>query len=397
MEQLSFDDYISFNEISSKPSRTAYIDESGSYGFSFDKEGTQRYYIICAVVVRTKELTSVENSFDEICCNYGFSKSEMKSSTISKNHKKRLRILSEILPLDFTAILLIADKKTFYEPSPLKDYKESFVKYLHQRLYESMYAVYPKLEIVEDNYGTEAFQTGFRKYVEEHRPRRNLFDEYDFRFVDSSSSRLTQLADFIAGSIAQELEESTKNNYLQILKSKIVSTTWFPNQNRPYFANSDSPIDKYDKQIFELSSDLAQRYINDNAKSEDDDTRLKVATLRHLLFVVSNIDARRYVPAKELIRILTEYVDHKIVPNYFYRRVIATLRDDGLILASCSKGYKIPISYHDIIDYANSTANIVGPMLNRLGHCRSLILRHTDGKLDILDNQAFVCYKKYFD
>ena len=275
MEQLSLNDYLEYNDILSKPSRIAFIDESGSYGFSFDKEGTQRYYIICAVVVLTSELESVEKAFDETCCNYGFSKSEMKSNIIAKNYKKRLRILSEILPLKFTVVLLIADKKAFYESSPLIDYKGTFIKYLHQRLYETMYAVYPRLAIVEDNYGTEEFQIGFRKYVEEHRPRRNLFDEYDFRFVDSRSSRLTQLADFIAGSIAQELEESAKNNYLQILKSKIVNTTRFPNQNGPYFANADSSVEEYDKQIYELSSELAQRYISINAESDDDEIRAK--------------------------------------------------------------------------------------------------------------------------
>lgn len=58
---------------------------------------------------------------------------------------------------------------------------------------------------------------------------------------------------------------------------------------------------------------------------------------------------------------------------------------------------KIPVSYSDIADYANSTIGVAGPMLSRLGKCRSLILRQTEGKLDILDEPALIKYKNYFD
>lgn len=397
MEQLSLDYYQNQEIIANAPSRAAFIDESGTFGFSFEKEGTRRYYVICAVILNTSKLVPIERLFDEVCCSNGFSESEMKSSSIGKNDKRRFKILTEILPLDFSLILLIADKQSFAESSPLTDYKESFVKYLHERLYDAMYAAYPKLSIYEDSFGTSEFQSGYKKYVEKNRPPRNLIDQYDFRFVDSKSSRLTQLADFIAGSIAHEQEESSKSNILQILRGKITFCIRFPNYGNPYFANPAAEVKEYNKAIFELSSNSAQRFIEKNSKSEDFETRLKVATLRHLLFVVHDIDAKKYVSAKELIRLLSEYKGGKITPNFFYRKVIASLRDDGVIIASCSKGYKIPISHRDIIDYINSTAGIVGPMLSRLGRCRSLILGCTDGDLDILDDQSFLCYKKYFD
>ncbi len=397
MEQLSLDYYQNQEKLANTPSRAAFIDESGTFGFSFEKEGTRRYYVICAVILNTSKLKAVEKSYNEVCCNNGFTDSEMKSSSIGVNDRRRLKILSEILPLDFSIILLIADKQSFVESSPLTDYKEVFVKYLHERLYDSMYAAYPKLSIYEDSFGTSEFQSGYQKYVENNRPPKNLIDQYDFRFVDSKSSRLTQLADFIAGSIAQEQEESSKSNILQILRGKITFCVRFPNYGSPYFANPATEEKEYNKAIFELSSNSAQRFIEKYSKSEDFETRLKVATLRHLLFVVHDIDAKKYVSAKELIRLLSEYKGGKITPNFFYRKVIASLRDDGIIIASCSKGYKIPISHHDIIDYTNSTVGIVGPMLSRLGRCRSLILGCTDGELDILDDLAFLSYKKYFD
>lgn len=397
MEQLSLDFYEEQEKLATTPSRIAFIDESGSFGFDFEKEGTDRYYVICAVIMQASSLESVEKSFDDICCKNGYANSEMKSSSIGNNDSRRLKLLTEILPLDFSSIILIADKKAFIESSPLTDYKETFVKYLHERLYDVMYAVYPKLAIYEDSFGSSDFQIGYRKYVERNRPRRNLLNEYDFCFVDSKSSRLVQLADFIAGTIAAELEGKSKTKYLQILGGKITIRSHYPNIGVPYFADSTKGLPEYNKAIFELSSQAAQRFIECNAKSEDLIMRLKVATLRHLLFVVQNIDAKKYVPANELISLLSEYKGGKITPNFFYRKIIASLRDDSLIIASCPKGYKIPISHRDIIDYINSTAGIVGPMLSRLGRCRSLIQGCTDGELDILDDQAFLSYKKYFD
>lgn len=397
MEQLSLEFYEEQKKLATIPSRTAFIDESGSFGFDFDKEGTDRYYVICAVILRTSNLESVENSFGDICCKNGFADSEMKSSNIGKKDSRRLKLLTEILPLDFSIILLIADKKAFFESSPLTDYKETFVKYLHEKLYDVMYAIYPKLAIYEDSFGSSDFQIGYRKYVERNRPRRNLLNEYDFCFVDSKASRLVQLADFVAGTVAAELEEKSRTRYLQILGGKITICSHFPNRGSPFFVDSTKGLTEFNKAIFELSSQAAQRFIEFNAKSEDLVTRLKVATLRHLLFVVQNIDAKKYVTANELIKLLSEYKGGKITANFFYRKIIASLRDDGLIIASCPKGYKIPISHHDIIDYINSTVGIVGPMLSRLECCRNLILGCTDGDLDILNDQAFLSYKKYFD
>ena len=83
--------------------------------------------------------------------------------------------------------------------------------------------------------------------------------------------------------------------------------------------------------------------------------------------------------------------------NFLYRKVIAPLRDEGVIIASSSHGYKIPISVEDIKTYLNSTHTIVSPMLHRIGICRTLIQQQTGNQLDVLEDPAFLRYKKYFD
>ena len=88
MEQLSLDYYQNQEILANTPSRAAFIDESGTFGFSFEKEGTRRYYVVCAVILNTSKLEAIERSFNEICCSNGFSESEMKSSSIGKNDKE---------------------------------------------------------------------------------------------------------------------------------------------------------------------------------------------------------------------------------------------------------------------------------------------------------------------
>ena len=90
----------------------------------------------------------------------------MKSNVIGSNDKQRARIIGQFLPINFRIVLLIADKQKFAENSPLTEYKKSFIKYLHQRLYDTLYHVYPKLSIIEDEVGTTEFQSSFKKYVQ---------------------------------------------------------------------------------------------------------------------------------------------------------------------------------------------------------------------------------------
>jgi len=119
--------------------------------------------------------------------------------------------------------------------------------------------------------------------------------------------------------------------------------------------------------------------------------------LKYLLFQVYNVEASNYISSHQLLSILKEYADERIRPNYLYRRIIAPLRDAGIILASCAHGYKIPISSEDITTYLNQTHTIVSPMLHRIEICRDLIKQKTDNALDVLDDPAFLRYKNYFD
>jgi len=401
MYQLSFDDLERSKNIANQPGRTAFIDECGNFGFNFeskgndDSGGASLYYIVCAVVVKNEQIETLESEVEKIAKNNGFQTGEMKSSLIGNKHNRRIKILTELLNLDFSLILLIADKQKFYKDYPLSNYKDSFIKYLHQKLYDEMYTAYPKLKIVEDEYGSSEFQKGYRKYVCAHRPRQNLLNEYDFDYVDSKHSPLNQLADILAGSIMQQLIDDKAPKVLKIFQSKIRGIVNFPSQY-PSFVAGIKADKSFDETIYALADHCATRYIDSHMNDDDEDVRMRVLFLRHLLWVVRNINPDIYISSVEIIRTLSDLANCKIHRNFLYRRIIAPLRDAGVIIASCPQGYKIPTSIEDIYAYVNQTNGIVGPMLNRVEKCRQLILAQTDGALDIFDDPALKKYKRYF-
>lgn len=394
--QLTIED-MERQVIQSQSKRIAYIDECGNFGFDFTTDGASKYYILCAVVVEDKKLRALHNSFNEIKKKNGFAETEMKSSKIGSDNSRRTRIISQLLPIDFRVILLIADKQEFIKESPLTQYKKAFIKFLHQRLYDQLYHVYPKLKIIEDETGTSEFQESFRKYIAERRPQYNLLNEYDFDYCDSKDEPLVQLADMIAGSINRYLIDPSSPNYLEILKGKILFIDEFPSKKEPYWGRITPEDCKFDKNIYALSIKCASDFIAKNEQYDTDEKRAQVAFLRYLLFQAQNVDPTRYIYSNQVLSVLREYTKQKVSRSFLYRKVVAPLRDSGVIIASSSHGYKISISVEDINTYLNSAHTIVSPMLHRIGICRTLIQQQTGNQLDVLDDPAFLRYKKYFD
>lgn len=392
--QISFDDLSYLENISKLPGRSAFIDECGSFGFDFCKEGVSTHYVVCAVIVNNKDIGGIEQKIEEIQRNK-FGGSEMKSSSISNNHHRRINILTELLMLDFSLIILIADKQAFHENSPLTKYKGTFVKYLHRLLYDSMYCAYPKLKIVEDEYGTSEFQKGYRQYIRNNRPALNLFDDYDFDYVDSKNSNIVQIADIIAGSVMQHIIDTNAPDALKLFQSRIRDVICFPKVFTPK-SEKIGDDSYYDAQIYNLAHKRALNYIEQNRNDLSEEVRLRSLFLRLLLFSAENFGESQYIYAGKIVQELSDLSETKVTRDFLYRRIVAKLRDEDVLIASSSHGYKIPTCTEDIRTYIAQTDTVVSPMLARIGKCRSLIFKETDGKLDILNAAEFQGYKRYF-
>ncbi len=127
---------------------------------------------------------------------------------------------------------------------------------MHRLLYNNLYSVYPKLKIYADELGNEEFKVGFKKYVQQMRPKDNLFNEYDFDFTNSKDSNLVQLADIVVGSFARSLIEPNAPKFDEILSGKLLHIEHFPNKNLPHITTKEG-LEKFNQNIYSLSVSLA--------------------------------------------------------------------------------------------------------------------------------------------
>ena len=116
-----------------------------------------------------------------------------------------------------------------------------------------------------------------------------------------------------------------------------------------------------------------------------------------MLFRFMNNDTRGYIYTNELLGQLQNTDLAKMSTTTFRMRIIGKLRDKGVIIASSSKGYKIPSKQSELYDFINHDASIVIPMLSRLKKCRDLVKLGTANELDLLDHTEYKALKHYFD
>ena len=73
----------------------------------------------------------------------------------------------------------------------------------------------------------------------------------------------------------------------------------------------------------------------------------------------------------------------------FRMKIIAKLRDEGVILASSANGYKIPSKVSEVYDFINHGKNVILPMLNRLKKCNDTIRLATNNSLNLFERAEY--------
>lgn len=96
--------------------------------------------------------------------------------------------------------MFVANKRKIYEQS--LRYKQSFYKFLNQRVYNELHKSFRELTIVADETGRDEFMKNFACYVRKNNPSITLFDQFNFKFDNSQHGIFIQIADIIAGSLA---------------------------------------------------------------------------------------------------------------------------------------------------------------------------------------------------
>lgn len=385
--------------INSSKSMYGFIDERGNYGFDFEDKDVSSHFIISAVLVEESELKSLENAVESISSKF-FQTGEMKYSNAGENHQRRLLILEELKDLNFKVFTVVVDKRKIIQSSGL-GYKKSFIKYLNGLLYEELHNYFPKLKLITDENGSKEFMSTFKSYIlREHIP--NLFGDYEFGFGDSKSDILIQLADFICDTIAigyenEDLsEEST--HYINLLGDKLLPIVLWPYELDEYIIKLDRyKANTFDKNIAFNSIKLATKFIEYNSKSKDFEVLERVFVLKYLLSMLIIQKTNDYISSKDIINNLHEITGKDYTPHYFKTRIIAKLRDAGVLISSSQSGYKIPVREKDILAFVNQTSSMIKPMLERLKICRNRVLTATGNEYDVLNFKEFEYLKSFLE
>lgn len=376
----------------------AYTDEAGNSSFNFDKPDNSTYFIVTSILVKENKIDEVILQVEAVRKQY-FQTGEIKSSSIGKNHKRRVSILNALKEIDFKIFAVVVDKSELDKNSGLQ-YKKSFYKFMNNLVHEELRAAFPILTICADEIGSNEYMQSFSRYVKERVEIPNLFNQCDFSFMNSKRSVLVQLADLISGTLLYTYDARKKIdslNFVEMLDSKIIRIENYPKKIKDYIFNGGALAADYDERIANISLKRAQMFLTKHEDTDDVDIKLQILSLKYLCFRFINNDTRSYIPTREIINYLQRSTGENIKIQYFRTRIIAKLRDQNVIIASSVKGLKLPSKQEEVYDFINHGTTIIMPMLARLKKCRDIINIETMGELDLFDNTGYCALQKFFD
>jgi len=377
----------------------AFTDESGAFGWDLDNLNVSTHFIISSIIVKESDLQSLRDDV-ELLRQKHFQTGEIKSTHIGKNDNRRQRVLADFLSLPFSVFSVVFDKKQIMH-MPGLHYKPSFYKFLNNIVHKELRRAFKILTIVADEIGGSEYMKSFSNYVSERQDIPSLLGEAEFFFENSHNDVLIQLADLVCGTLARIYDDHLKSDnsykFKKLLDRKIIRVEIYPKTYESYTVDGSALSENYDKDIAELCLKQAIEFIKKHENDEEPERNAQVIILNYLLFRFMNNDLRKYIPTRELMNQLTSTDLADISVQSFRTRIIGNLRDNGVIISSSPKGYKIPSKQAELYDFINHGTSIIIPMLERLKKCRDLVKLNSLNQLDLFDHTEYSTLKKYFD
>lgn len=378
----------------------AFVDEYGDPNLNTTQPGVSIFFIVTAVLVDEPLVTEARTAVEEVRVRH-FQTGELKSSSVGGNDDRRLMLLGELSRIPWRFYSVAVDKREILKNSGLI-YKRPFLKFLSGKLYRRLFEVLPVLEVVADQHGTPEFMSGFVQYVNRNfKP--DLFSRGSFRFTDSGSEALVQLADFVAGCVTRVLDPKKQSaradEILKLLRPQAIGIEEWPPRRRSF---SEAPAftgtEAEDRLVAEQSLISAVNFIEDHADDVDPDVVMQVEAIKFLVFHYQHVTQTRYISKASLIQAIGQATNARVTENAFRQKVIAKLRDAGVLIASSSRGgYKIPASVKDLTDFVELAQTIVEPMLRRVEVARQRVRLASNDGIDIVGEPRFADLKKLLE
>lgn len=366
-----------------------YIDESGSYGFNFSNHNT--HFVVTVVLVEKGEKTTVlEQEINNIRAEI-FNNSEIKSNRIKD--RTRLRIFERIKDFEFNYYSLIIDKREISDDSGVHNWKKSFYKYLNRQLYFKLFNTFSRITLFADEMIDKKFIDSFQKYLLTE-TQNTLFQQV--HFSKSEDYNLIQLADLISGTINRNIsKKSIVDVYYELEKQNSGFFIWPEkrvNYFEKYFDNGE-----FSQEIKKLSLLRADSYITKHKTSHSPEIILRVRFIEYLKEILLYKGPKAYVHRAEIIDNISNGLEKPINDNYFNSKILAPLRDDDVLIASNKRGYKLPTSKNDLIEFIEMFFANIDPMIKRIKSCHDSIILATAGKLNLLEDDKYDYLRKIIE
>lgn len=358
-----------------------YFDESGDPSLEFNKSGVSSYYVISAVVIDKNDEQQLIDGVKKIQ-NQFFSGSEIKSKNVGPDIKRRASILQAMSEIPFNSFTICIDKNKVSKDGGLI-YKRPFIKFMNGLIYRKIFRTFPVVDIYCDQQGWPDFKESFKKYLEtNHIP--DIFTAGSITLVDSALCHGVQVADFIAGSVHHYFNDRNEDLW-KLFYNKSMGVDLWP-KYREASIQDLSVITDHDGIVEEYCINQATIFMQEYLDSTDEIRHYQVLALEYLMQQHYEMLDEPFSYTSEIMQAIG-YPTSDSSDYSFRSKVIGGLRDEGVIIASSSRGLKIPTSVKDLTGFVDETIKKIFPMLHRLQAARTQIKLATLNKLDIMEGR----------
>ena len=351
--------------------------------------------MICSVIIQEQDLLEAYQLAETVRSRH-FQTGEIKSSKLrARDSDRRSRILGDLTELPLKLYFIVVEKDRVYKDGGLR-FKQSFIKSVNNLLYERLFNHCPNLNMTVDAHGGPEFQSSLREYVAA-RYADDLFGDSAFQTISSKDNVLIQIADFFAGTLAHIYEEKASNEVIQayknILRTKTLGLLEWPPKYQALLPPPMSPSAYADYRVHQQALRQADAFVAKLGKHPDEDERLQLCILNYLRFR-SEFVSDEYVSTDEIAKHLTDKGFPSLGDQKIRSSGIAKLRDAEVIIASATKGYKIPRTRADINDFLELASSQIVPLLDRVKKARDVYRLSSGGEYDILADDQFAEIRK---
>lgn len=350
-------------------SHYAFVSESGNYILDFNDEVATNYFIVTAILIKSDQMLHIEKKLNEFLI-------------IERNNIEEA--IKQLLPLNFQVYSVVINKKKLRYEGGHGNLKSSF-DFINDMIYHDLFVKHIDIQVLA-NEQTE-FLKSFETFINDrHQP--DLFNHSAFVYDTQIDNGFIRLSNIISQSIfaKYEYDQTTINE----LSKKFIRLI-----KHPTFDFNLHIDNKLDNIIAEQAILIAQNFIKRHGSSEK---QINVERVNFLKFLLTQLSIRpnKYIYSQEVIDNMKTFSAEAISREYLMSDIIGPLRDSGVLIASTSKGYKIPTAVEELIDYAEFGSSMALPILRRIKKSRERVLGITNNELDILEGENFKELRNFF-